>query len=61
VISSWKEFLVAVDKMREAQKLYFLSKAPSALADAKKREAVVDECIEKKRAEWAREENPELL
>jgi hypothetical protein len=61
MIASWKEFFTAVDQMREAQKLYFLSKSHTALFAAKKREAVVDECIEQKRAEWARQEQPNLI
>jgi hypothetical protein len=61
MITSWKEFLTAVEEMREAQKVYFLSKSRTALLAAKKREAAVDECIEQKRAERARQSQPNLL
>jgi len=61
VISSWKEFFAAVEQMRECQKAYFRTKSISALCIAKKCEAAVDACIEEKRAEWAREKQPELM
>jgi hypothetical protein len=60
VISSWKEFFTAVEQMRQCQKVYFLTKEPEALREAKKCEAAVDGCIAGKRAEWARQQQPEL-
>jgi len=53
MIYSLKDFLIAVEKMRECQKEYFRTRTPSSLAAAKKYEAVVDVCIKKKRSEWA--------
>jgi hypothetical protein len=61
MIDSWKGFFAAVEQMRERQKIYFLYRSPSALADAKKHEAAVDECIKQKNAERARQMQPELL
>jgi hypothetical protein len=67
MIASWKDFLVAVEEMRQCQKTYFLTKTSASLIAAKKREAVVDACIEKKYAEWdqrekrGREKQPELM
>ena len=61
MIASWKDFFIAVEQMRECQKVYFLSKSPSALHTAKKCEAEVDACIREKREEWARQAQPELL
>jgi len=61
MIASWKEFFMAVETMRERQRVYFLTKTPAALNDAKKCEVAVDECIKQKRAEWARKLQPELL
>jgi hypothetical protein len=60
MIASWKDFFIAVEQMRECQKKYFRTKSPAALAASKKCEAAVDACIGKKRAEWARQEQPEL-
>jgi hypothetical protein len=60
MIASWKDFFIAVEQMRECQKVYFLSKNPSALAAAKKCEAAVDDCIAQKRTEWDRQAQPEL-
>lgn len=59
MIGSWKDFLIAVEKMRTSQKEYSRTRSPSSLAVAKRREAEVDACIEKKRAEWARQLRPE--
>ena len=61
MIASWKDFFIAVEQMRERQKVYFLTRTPEALRNAKKSEAVVDECIKEKRAEWARQEQPKLI
>jgi hypothetical protein len=64
MITSWKEFFIAVEQMRQSQKEYFFVKTLSRLDAAKEREAVVDACIEKKRAEWERRERqrqPELF
>jgi hypothetical protein len=61
MIASWKDFFNAVEQMRQCQIAYFRTKAPSALLTAKKCEAAVDACIEEKRAEWARQKQPDLL
>jgi hypothetical protein len=60
VISSWKDFLLAVDKMRQCQKDYARTKSPAAHNAAKKREAEVDACIKQKRETWAALKQPEL-
>jgi len=60
MISSWKEFLIAVEEMRDAQKEYFITRSPSSLNLAKKHESVVDKCIKQKRSEWANKLQPEL-
>jgi hypothetical protein len=61
MIASWKDFFTAVEQMRECQKVYFLTRSPSALHAAKECEKTVDDCIRQKRAEWARQSQPELL
>jgi predicted GIY-YIG superfamily endonuclease len=61
MIASWKEFFIAVEQMRECQKEYFRTKGPLALMAAQKCEAAVDACIKEKRAEWARQKQPELI
>jgi hypothetical protein len=61
MIASWKDFFTAVEHMRERQKVYFLTRSPAALRDAQKSEAAVDECIKTKRAEWARQSQPEFF
>jgi hypothetical protein len=61
MIASWKGFFIAVEQMRECQKVYFLTRSPSALAAAKKCEKTVDGCIAQKRAEWAEKEQPLLI
>jgi len=61
MIASWKEFFIAVEQMRECQKAYFRTKAPSALLASKKCESAVDAAINQKRAEWARQIQPELI
>jgi hypothetical protein len=60
MISSWKEFIAAVERMRECQKEYSRSNSRSARAAAERFEAAVDACIKEKRAEWARKSQPEL-
>jgi hypothetical protein len=63
MITYLMEFFLAVEKMRQCQKKYFLTKTLSGLNDAKACEAAVDACVEKKRAEWdrrEREKQPEL-
>jgi len=60
MISSWKEFFTAVEQMRECQKEYSRTNRLSARLIAAKCEKAVDACIEQKRAEWAREKQPEL-
>ncbi|MCL2762213.1 MAG: hypothetical protein FWD36_03265 [Treponema sp.] len=61
MITTWKEFFDAVEKMRECQKIYSKDRSPISLRVAQKREAVVDECIKEKNAEWARKLQPELV
>jgi len=51
-INSWKDFLLAVERMRECQKEYFRTRSPAALNASKMQEAVVDNCIKIKRFEW---------
>ena len=60
MIASWKEFLIAVEQMRECQKTYFRSNSRSALILAKKCEKEVDAVIREKRSEWERKIQPEL-
>ena len=60
MISSWKEFFTAVEQMREYQKEYFRTRSRSALLASKKYESAVDTAIKQKRAEWARQIQPEL-
>ena len=60
MIASWKDFLIAVEQMRECQKEYVLRPSIGAFQAAKKCEAIVDEVIKQKRAEWAKKEQPEL-
>jgi hypothetical protein len=50
MIESWDEFFRAVKRMREHQKVYFATKDPIALNNAKKFEITVDECIEWRQA-----------
>jgi len=59
-INSWKEFLKAVEQMRECQKEYSKSNSPSALNAAKMYESVLDNCIKIKRFEWEQQKQPEL-
>ena len=59
--TSLDDFLLLVAQMRVSQKKYFRTRSPSALKAAKNCEAVVDAFIENKRAEWAREKQPELI
>ena len=61
MISSWKEFFIAVEQMRECQKAYFRTKSPLSLLAAKKCESAVDAAIKEKRSEWARKIQPELI
>ena len=61
MISSWREFFTAVEKMRTAQREYFRTRTPSSLNAAKRREAEVDACIEERRAERARQLQPKLM
>ena len=61
MIASWKDFFIAVEQMRECQKAYFRTRGPAALLAAKRCELAVDACIEEKRAEWARQKQPELF
>jgi len=61
MISSWKEFFIAVEQMRECQKEYFRTKSLLALAASKKCEAQVDMVIKEKRSKWAKQLQPELV
>ena len=61
MIASWKEFFIAVEQMRECQKEYFRTRGHPALLASKKCEAEVDNAIKQKRAEWARQKQPELI
>jgi hypothetical protein len=61
MINSWKDFVLAVEQMRECQREYFHTKGYGALAAAKKGEAAVDACIKKKRDEWDANEQPEFF
>jgi hypothetical protein len=45
MIESWEQFFGAVSRMREHQKVYFQTKDPIALGEARKLEKLVDECI----------------
>jgi len=58
--TNWQAFLTAVERMREMQKAYFRKRSPSSLTDAKYLEKAVDRMIKRKRAELARETQPEL-
>ena len=61
MITSWKEFLIAVEQMRECQKVYSRTNSPTARHTAQKCEAEVDACIQEKREEWARQQQPEMF
>ena len=58
---SWNDFLEAVERMRESQKVYFRTKTAAALTAARRSEKAVDDAIKARRAEWAREIQPELI
>jgi len=60
MINSWKDFLIAVEDMRDCQKEYFRTRSTIALSIARKREEVVDAAIRKKRTEWERLLQPEI-
>jgi hypothetical protein len=60
MIASWKDFFMAVEQMRHCQRHYFLSKTLTNLNAAKECEAVVDACIKEKRAQWERQQQPDL-
>jgi hypothetical protein len=61
MIRTLKDFVLAVEQMRQCQREYFLTKGYGALAAAKKCEAVVDACIKKKHAEWEAQGQPEFF
>ena len=61
MIASWKDFFLAVEQMRECQKEYSKTNGLSAGFIARRCEKVVDEAIKKKRDDWAREMQPELI
>jgi hypothetical protein len=50
MIESWEQFLNAVSRMREHQKVYFQTKDPIALGEARKLEKLVDDCIAGRKA-----------
>jgi len=58
--TSWPEFLVAVERMRESQKEYNRTKTPASFHAMKKCESVVDGTIKQQREKWARKAQPEL-
>ena len=60
MIASWKDFLIAVEQMRECQKEYSRTNGISAGYAVNRCEKAVDETIKKKRDEWARAKQPEL-
>ena len=60
IINSWKDFFIAVEQMRECQKVYFIKKNEAALQAARMCESVVDNCIKIKRSEWEQQKQPEL-
>jgi len=59
MISSWKEFFIAVEQMRECQKAYIREKNTASFTAAKTCETEVDEGIKKIRVEWARQAEEE--
>jgi hypothetical protein len=60
MITSWKDFFIAVEQMRHCQRTYFLSKTLTHLTAAKDCEAIVDACIKEKRAQWEGQQQPAL-
>lgn len=61
MINSWKSFFIAVEQMREIQKVYFRTKSTAALHAARKCEVAVDAAINQKRSEWEKQVQPELI
>ncbi|MDR0387257.1 MAG: hypothetical protein LBH57_04400 [Treponema sp.] len=45
MIKNWEHFFSVVSTMRKHQKVYFKTKDPVALGQARKLEEIVDECI----------------
>jgi hypothetical protein len=60
MITGWEEFFAAVELMRERQKEYFRTQDPFALRQAKRKEAEVDACIERRRRKQAEAEQNNL-
>jgi len=60
MIATWKEFLIAVEKMRESQKAYANSNSFGDKAAVIKHEKTVDDAIKLKRQKWAQEAQPEI-
>jgi hypothetical protein len=61
MITSWKDFFIAVEQMRECQKEFYRTNSPSALMARKRCEQTVDNCIIEKRAEWQSQIQKELF
>ena len=59
-IATWKDFFLAVEKMRAAQKDLAFTHTFRAQTEAKEIEKIVDAAIRKKRDEWSRLQQPEL-
>ena len=57
---TWLRFLAATERMRLLQRAYFRTRAPSALAAARRGEAEADSLIEEINAELRRAAQPEL-
>ena len=61
MITSWNDFFIAVEQMRQCQKEYFRTKNYSALMASKRCEAAVDNFIKIKHAERVKQIQPELM
>jgi hypothetical protein len=59
-IDTWAQFFDAVEAMRVCQKEYSRTNSPVARSAAERHEVRIDECIERKRKEWAARKQPEL-
>ena len=57
--TTWKEFFITVERMRECQKEHMRTKTLAAHKAAVMCELEVDNAIEEKREEWARQAQPE--
>ena len=59
--SSWKDFFIAVEQMRECQKEHKRTNGMSAAFAAQKCEKEVDAAIKQKRDEWTRQAQPGIF